>query len=195
MGVEALMALADEALAGLAHRRIDFEVVDAADRVRAEFRSAGWKTMRWVLMRHESPAPPGSDVAVEEVAYDSVIDLRVAWHYEETPDEDPGDYFAHAREIDLRRDAQVLAVRLDGAPAAYAQLERAGDAAEITEVYVRREHRGRGLGAALTCAAIEAVGPVADLWIGADDEDRPKGLYARLGFRPALMGMEFTRVG
>ena len=69
----------------------------------------------------------------------------------------------------------------------------AAAAAEITEVFVHPAHRGGGLGTALTRAAIEAAGPVGDLWIGADDEDRPKELYARLGFRAAWTAMEFTR--
>src|SRR5436305_14146934 len=66
-------------------------------------------------------------------------------------------------------------------------------AAEITEVFVHPAHRGGGLGTALTQAAIEAAGPVRDLWIGADAPRRPKELYERLGFRPAWTAMEFTR--
>ena len=45
----------------------------------------------------------------------------------------------------------------------------------------------------MTRAAIEAAGDVRDLWIVADDEDRPKDLYARLGFRPVWTSMEATR--
>jgi predicted GNAT family acetyltransferase len=93
----------------------------------------------------------------------------------------------------LRRDVQVLAVREGGAPVAFAQLERDGPAAEITQVYVHPEHRGVGYGAAMT-RAIAAAGDVRDLWIAADDEDRPKQLYARLGFRPAWTAMEFLRL-
>ena len=63
--------------------------------------------------------------------------------------------------------------------------------AEISSVYVDREQRGRGLGTALTKAAIAAAGEVSDLWIVADDEDRPKELYARLGFQP---GVEAARL-
>ena len=51
-----------------------------------------------------------------------------------------------------------------------------------------------GLGTSLTKAAIDAAGDIGDLWICADDEDRPKELYSRLGFRPALTTMEFTRM-
>ena len=49
------------------------------------------------------------------------------------------------------------------------------------------------MGTALTRAAIGAAGRVRDLWIIADDEGRPKELYARLGFRPAWRMIEFLR--
>jgi len=52
---------------------------------------------------------------------------------------------------------------------------------------------GAGRGTAVTRAAVEAAGDLRDLWIIADDEDRPKKLYARLGFRPAWVTMEFLR--
>ena len=45
----------------------------------------------------------------------------------------------------------------------------------------------------MTRAAIEAAGEVDDLWIVADDEGRPKQLYARLGFRPVWTSTEFLR--
>jgi GNAT superfamily N-acetyltransferase len=192
--VEALVAFADDALAGLAHRRVDVELVDVAEPLRAGFEAQGWKALRLVWMRHEAPPPPGPDVHVEEVSYDSVHDLRVAWHQEDFPDQDPGDYHAQAREVALRRHAQILAVREGGVPVAFAQLERDGAGAEITHVYVHPEHRGAGRGTAMTRAAIEAAGDARDLWIGADDEDRPKELYTRLGFRPAWTAMEFLRL-
>ncbi len=84
-------------------------------------------------------------------------------------------------------------MREGGSPVAFAQLERDGAAAEITQVYVHPEHRG-GRGTAMARAAIEAAGDVRDLWIAADDEDRPKRLYARLGFLPAWTAMEFLRL-
>jgi GNAT superfamily N-acetyltransferase len=194
MSVEALAAFADDALAGLAHRRVDFDLVAAAEPLRAGFEAKGWKATRVVWMRHETPPPPGPDVPVEEVRYDAVDDLRVAWHVEDFPDRTPGAYHAQAREVAERRNVQVLAVRHGGAPVAFAQLERNDSVAEITQVYVHPEHRGGGRGTAMTRAAIEAAGDVRDLWIAADDDDRPKELYARLGFRPAWTAMEFLRL-
>ena len=93
----------------------------------------------------------------------------------------------------MSRDVRVLAVHDGDRPIAFAQFERAGDAAEITQVFVHPDYRGGGRGTAMTRAAIEAAGDVRDLWIAADDEDRPKELYARLGFRPAWTAMEVTR--
>jgi GNAT superfamily N-acetyltransferase len=194
MSVDALVAFADEALAGLEHRRVDFEVADAADALRAGFEAQGWRSLRLVWMRHESPPPAGPDIAVEEVPYDSVHDLRVAWHREDFPDQDAGDYLAQARDVALRRNAQVLAVRDNGVPVAFAQLERAGAGAEITQVYVDPAHRGSGRGTAITGAAIEAAGKVGDLWIIADADDRAKDLYERLGFHAVWRPVEFTRV-
>jgi GNAT superfamily N-acetyltransferase len=62
------------------------------------------------------------------------------------------------------------------------------------DVYVRADRRGHGLGTAVTSAAIRSAPPVRDLWITADDEDRPKHLYARLGFRPVTRQLQFLRL-
>jgi len=194
MNVDELVALADEALAGLPHRRVDFDVVHVAEPLRAGFEAAGWKAVRLLWMRREAIPPLGPDIAVEEVPYEAVHDLRVMWHREDFPDQDPGGYHVQSREVALRRGVQVLAVLEGGAPVAFAQLERVGEAAEITQVYVHPEHRGGSRGKAITRAAIEAAGDVRDLWIVANDEDRPKELYARLGFRAAWTTMEFLRL-
>jgi predicted GNAT family acetyltransferase len=162
--------------------------------MRAGFEARGWKTLRLLYLRHEAPPPSGPQVAVVQVPYDEVKALRAAWHHEDYPGQDPTSYIAAAREVAMRREVQILAVREGGAPIAFAQLERQGSAAEITQVYVHPDHRGGGRGTALTRAAIEAAGDVPDLWIAADDEDRPKELYARLGFRPAWTAMELTRL-
>jgi ribosomal protein S18 acetylase RimI-like enzyme len=193
MSVDALVAFADEALAGLAHRRFDVDDAGVGDALRPELAVMGWRSVRLVWMRHESPPPPGPDIAVREVPYDAVHELRVAWHDEDSPDENAGAYHEQARAIDMSREVRVLAVHEGDRPIAFAALQHDGDAAEITQVYVHPDHRGRGRGTAMTRAAIEAAGDVRDLWIVADDEDRPKELYARLGFRTAWTAMELTR--
>jgi GNAT superfamily N-acetyltransferase len=194
ISLEELVAFADEALAGLDHRRIDFDLAATAARLRSGFEAAGWQTTPLVWMRHEHPLPAGPAIEVEEVPYDSVVALRRAWHHEDFGDIDPSDYLEHAREVSSARGVQILAATDAGAPVGYAQIERDGDGAEITQVYVCPEHRGGGRGTAITAAAVEAAGDARDLWIVADSEGRPRELYARLGFRPAWESVEFLRM-
>ena len=134
-------------------------------------------------------------IAVEQVPYDAVDGLRVASHHEDFP--------ARIRPRTSRRhvrwrcaaDVQILAVREGGEPIASAR-RRAGGARPPRSrgSTSAPDDRGGGRGTALTRAAIEATRDVEDLWISADDEDRAKDLYARLGFRPAWTAMELTRL-
>ena len=195
MSAEELAAFADEALAGHSHRRVDLEFEPAAaERLRAGFERLGWLSERLVWMRHEAPVPPGPQIEVEQVHYDVVRHLRVAWHREDFPEIDPGPFLDQAREVAMKLGVQVFAAFEGGRPVAYAQLERLGDRSELSQLYVLPEQRGGGRGTALTRAAIAAAGDVPELWIIADDEDRPKQLYARLGFRPAWTAVELLRL-
>jgi GNAT superfamily N-acetyltransferase len=192
--VQGLIDFADLALAGLEHRRIDFEHAEHGATMREEFERRGWKSTRLLHMWHEGERTGGEDAKVQEVPYDAVQPLRVDWHEEDFPGVDASGFYGHAREVALARGARVLAVFDEGAPIAYTQIECARDAAEVMDVYVRADRRGHGLGTAVTSAAIRSAPPVRDLWISADDEDRPKHLYARLGFRPVTTAMQFLRL-
>ncbi|MEA2216754.1 MAG: hypothetical protein QOK19_2315 [Solirubrobacteraceae bacterium] len=191
IGAEQLASFTDGALAGLEHRRIDFEDIDAADARRAELTALGWKTTRLVWMHHDHPLPPApAELEVSEVPYEGADELRLAWHLEADDGSEYDRFQVAAREVSEARGVRVLTVSEDGRPIAFAQLERAGTGAEITQVYVAPEHRGCGRGTAMTRAAVRAAADAEDLWIVADDEDRPKELYRRLGFRPAWHTME-----
>jgi ribosomal protein S18 acetylase RimI-like enzyme len=188
-----LIEVADTHLGDLEHRRLDFEVAEAGARVSPELEACQWEPTRLLWMRHSEPVPTDRSIEVEEADYDSVLELRLAWHREDFPDVDSRDYIANARELAMTRDVQVIAVRDAGTLVGFAQLERANGSAEVAQVYVHPEHRGSGRGTAITRAAIAAAGEVDDLWIVADDDDRPKQLYARLGFRGAWTSYEFLR--
>ena len=198
MSAAELAAFADEALAGFRHRRLNFDLPEAAAAVSAELEADGWDSLSLLWMLHESPAPAvGPEIEVEFAPYEAVHELRVAWHEEEMPGVDPGNYHEQAREVALLRNAQVLIARDDdGEPTAFAQLEQAGDRAEITQVFVHPDLRGGGRGTAMTRMAIEAAnqrGDIAELWICADADDRPKDLYSRLGFRTAATTVELQK--
>jgi ribosomal protein S18 acetylase RimI-like enzyme len=189
-----LVRAADAALDGLAHRRVGFEFASRGEPIRAEMEELGWKVTRLIWMLHAGPVPAETGLDVEQVHYDTVRHLRLAWLNEDFPTVDVTGHLDEAREVDMHRNPQVFAAFEDGRPIGFAQLERAGDAAEVSSVYVDREHRGRGLGTSMTRAAIAAAGDVSDLWIVADDEDRPKELYGRLGFRPVWSLLDFLRL-
>lgn len=183
IGAAELHAFVDREQSRFGHRRIDFEDVGAAESRRAELTALGWKHTRLLWMRHSRPLPEVSgEVEVEEVPYEAVDELRLAWHLEEDDGSEYERFKIAAREVAETRDVRVLAVREDGRPIAFAQLERSGSGAEITQVYVHPDRRGGGRGTAMTRAAILAASDAEDLWIVADDEDRPKDLYKRLGF-------------
>ncbi len=194
MSVEALIGFTDLALAGLEHRRIDFDFAEVAEPLRAEFQSHGFKSARLVLMHFEGPRSDQPEIPVSEVPYGAVNALRTTWHQEDFPGRDDTEFQASAREVSLALGTRSLAVRKDSRPVAFASLDLGDDESEIGALYVLPEYRGNGLGTALTQTAIVESGAVEHLWICADDEDRPKHLYTRLGFRPVLTTTEFLRL-
>lgn len=195
LGAAGLAAVADEHLAGLGHRRIEFEVEPEGRRLTPGFRALGWRTYRLVSLRFAGDMPPAGGADVVEVAYEAVNDLRRVWHEEDFPGTDAS-YIDDAREVSLARGARVLAALHDGEPIGFATLEQSGDGIEIEDVFVLAQHRGRGVGTAVTAAALRwAVGQrPRDIWIVADADGRPRHLYERLGFRPVRSWAEFLLV-
>src|SRR4051812_20106586 len=99
-------------------------------------------------MWHELPLPPGPRVAVERVPTTPCRGCASPGTGRTSPARIlPRTTPRRARS--LRRHVQVFAVREGMAPVTFAQLERDGAAAEITQVYVDAEHRGAGLGTAI----------------------------------------------
>lgn len=122
-----LAAFADRALAGLGHRRLDFELIGAAESRRDELVALGWKATKLVWMRDQRPLPDaGPEIEVEEVPYEAVEELRQRWHLEDFEEGETASYKAAAREVAETREVRVLAVREGERPIAFAQLERAG---------------------------------------------------------------------
>jgi ribosomal protein S18 acetylase RimI-like enzyme len=192
-----LVALADRALDGLAHRLVEFAYAADGEPLRSGFERRGWRSLRLTWMRHQAApalATPADGIEVRELPFDAVHELRVHWHHEDFPGSDPAAFHEQARDVALRRNARVFAALDNGAAVAFAQLERQARDAEISEVYVRRDRRGHGLGTAVTRAAVAAAEGARDLWISADDEGGAKRLYHRLGFRPVARAMQFLRL-
>jgi GNAT superfamily N-acetyltransferase len=194
MTVDELVAFADHALEGLEHRRIDFDRAAVAEPLRDEFHARNFQSVRLVLMRFQGERPSAREFPITEVTYETVDHLRRAWHQEDFPGRDDSEAEAQAREVRLTLGSRVFALHEDGEPVAFAALDVGDDEAEVAGLYVLRRYRGQGRGTMLTKAAIAAAGGVRDLWICADDQDRPRRLYARLGFRPVVWWTEFLRL-
>jgi GNAT superfamily N-acetyltransferase len=194
LGVDQLIDFADSALAGFAHRQIDFADASVAEPLRAEFHANGFESTRLVLMRLEgsTPAPPG--VPIVEVDYDALQELRSVWYEEDFPGHDHSDFDAEAREVRIALGTRSLALYDGTRPVAFATLDLGDREAEVAGLFVLPEYRGQGRGTALAQAAIAAAGDVKNLWICAEDEGRPKQMYARLGFRPIVAWTQFLRL-
>ena len=195
MSVEALAAFADEALAGLAHRRVDFDLDRRSRAAASRVRGAGLEgPARCCGCATRHRRRPARTCLSRRCPTTPCTTCGSPGTRRTSPRQDPAGYHAQAREVALRRDAQVLAVREGGAPVAFAQLERDGAASRDhpglrpPRAPRRRARHGHDPG------GDRGAGDVRDLWIAADDDDRPKELYARLGFRPASTTMEFLRL-
>ena len=197
--VPELLAAADELQAGLSHRRVEVEDEEAGARLRTGFAREGWAGERLVWMKRTGPAPrlPAGAAAVREVPFEATRELRRRWH---RGDGWVGDETAVERFLVL--EARVAAIRRPRAFAAHEDDRLVGfaslfapegaPAAEVEQVFVAPERRDLGVGAALVAAALSAAArPVQ--WIVADDEGRPKRLYARLGFEPVWLQHAFVR--
>lgn len=188
---DAVRAEADRLLGDLTHRRIEVEDDALGERLRPDFEAAGWRAARllWMLLDGEPDAPAGQ---FEEVAFRDIRELRAQWADDYTPH---ASFAPVEEEVADRLHCRTFIVRRDGRPAAFVLWSLVPPGAEVRLVYVSPAARGRGIGRMLVGAAVRAAreagaGPIL---IVADDEDSPKRLYERIGFRPAWTMWQLTR--
>ena len=186
-----VVALAEEHLAGLPYRHVVVEEEATAESLGAALLSAGWTFDREVLMVLAEPPDRQIDTStVIEVTEDAMLVLMRRWIKEERAG-------ISAEALDQieeynRREGRALGERRfgfvgdDGAPLAITKLRVDGTTGWVEDVYTSPEARGRGYARTLvTNAATLAKSEGAELtFIVADDDDWPKDLYARIGFRP-----------
>ena len=141
-------------------------------------------------MRRAGP-PPAAPRGPVEVPYAATRPLRAEWYTgDDLGSAEEMQRFAAVQEpIAARRGLRALVT--GDPPVGYVTLAQAGDAVELDQLYVSPAHRAGGVGATLVAAAL-AAGGAATAWIEADDEDRPRALYERLGFVTAWRRHAFT---
>ena len=197
---EQLAADADDVLgrAGLQHRVI--WVADAAqgERLAPGFAGLGYVVDRNVVMVHAREPDAWTDERAEEVDLEGAKAMWFAAHLEEPDVIGPADARMLADFLDVLVEgagARFYGVRVDGDVVAGAQLMVRDGVAQVEDVVTLAAHRGQGFARAAVLAAIrEARRQGADLvYLGADDEDWPKHMYAKLGFDEAGRSYDFVK--
>ena len=198
LAFDELIELADEQLAGFDYRQIAVEDQPAGPRLEASFRAAGWRAERDVVMVMAAGADRPADTRiVEEAGEEEVLEVIRRWYVEDEPTlSGVEDLVAYGR-----REARALGDRLlgvrssDGQLVAISKLRAAAGTAQVEDVYTVPEARGRGFARALITDAAERAREAGHelVFIVADDEDWPKRLYERLGFRAAGHLWQFHR--
>jgi GNAT superfamily N-acetyltransferase len=184
------VALANEYQAGLPYRHIVVTDGPTGQRLEEAFRAAGWIIDRETLMA--LTASPDREVDTSEVTTlneEQMLTLMRRWIGEEHPDIsiDGLDQLAKYNKLEGRlwNEQPFGIVNVDRVPMALTKLRSDGMTAWIEDVYTVPEARGRGYaGTLVTHATALARSADRDLtFIIADDDDWPKDLYTRIGFR------------
>jgi GNAT superfamily N-acetyltransferase len=196
---EDLVQLADGQLPQPGYVDIAVEDQVTGGAVEPAFRAAGWKVERDVVMvLSESPDRPADTGVVVDAGEDELMDLMDRWYAE-----DPGpsaterlellDY--NRRETAVHGDRMLGVRSSDGELVAMTRLRSDGGTAQVEDVYTVPEARGRGYARALVSRAAELARAdgVRLTFIVADDNDWPKLLYGRIGFRPVGHVWHFHR--
>ncbi len=200
VSAEDLAADADDVLgrSRLAHRTLLVEDAVEGERLAPGLRRLGYDVERNVAMVHAREPDRWTDDRAEEIDLETARQLYISANLQ-------------SGEVDDAADARMLAdfrgVLVEGIGARFfgardgaelvsgCELYVLGDVAQVEDVYTLVEHRGRGFARAAVLAAVRAARDSgADLvFLGADDEDWPKQLYAKLGFDEVDRSLDFVR--
>jgi len=214
--IDALLAVMDDVYAGMAHRRVVVDL-DTPDALEARLALDGWtldSTLQHVLTgplrldRVGHRGPPGLDIraALDEDDWAAMGHLTRLDHLEQSTRDGHED-----RSADLTRD--MVEHRRAKAPTVQAWLARvrgqdvgmfssmptpgggSGRVGLVEHLFVQPRWRGQGISVALIerCVADVRRRGGDQVIIGSDPTDWPKGLYTRLGFRPAWLERAWIR--
>lgn len=207
IGAVEAAALADEALAGFAHRTV--VPLGEADgrRLATEIgRLPGWEAERVEYMTW-GPNPtrrssfvrrtrckgrtPGGESPARETTLDEILSLRRRIHRELLPPgvAAPDRVAEELLELDRRYAAAAgdrwFVAPADGEPAAACKLLAGARIRQVEDVATLEAHRGLGLAQAVVGAAIAAARSAGSelIYLTADADDWPRLMYEKLGFR------------
>ena len=185
---DTLVELADEQLAGSRYVHITLENQEAGPALEDDFRAAGWKIDRELLMVMSAAPDRDTDTSIVVGARGRGhgTDAALVWRGRSRPARArPARGIVPTRDAGLRR-STTGRPELGRSLVAMSKLRSDGRVAQVEDVYTVPEARGRGFGRAVVARAVELARDDGHdlIFIDADDNDWPKQLYARVGFRP-----------
>ena len=192
----AVAAELDRLYASLGHRRVVVDDDATGARVADGLRDRGYAaTAELVMLLDMSTHPARSEGAATTArprARESTeAELRAverAFMLEDGRERDIADEVLDARAAvcATRPGTRFFVAALDGRDVASATLYSDGAIAQVEDVGALASARGHGLGRAVVAAAIEAAVTAGHelVFIVGEEDDWPKDLYARMGFRP-----------
>ena len=193
-----IAAVADRHYAGHGHRKAQVFDFALGERLRPRFEQLGWHPEGLVWMIHDGPAPNlPAGLRPEPATDEQVRPIRLSWVEPPHSPEGVAAFMPTDEEVGRLLGARNLILRdAAGEPIAFTRFLAFEGRAEVQNVFVSPDHRGRGLGGGLTAATVaQALAEGARrVFIVADAFGRPRELYSRLGFRPVWELFEFTRI-
>ena len=171
---------------------------ETAARIEPGMVEAGWKHERDVVMTLGQSLPDVAADGVRDATEEEILALMDRWFREEEGEKGEAvvaqlvEYAG--REMRAFPERRFVLDRGDG-PLGMSCLRRLDGVAQVEDVFVVPEARGGGVGTALVAHAIREAraGDPELTFIVADADDRPRELYARLGFEAQTTFRSFWR--
>ena len=205
-GPDEVTGLADVRLGHLPYRSVVVDDAAAAERLAPELQRHGWTVERTLFMRWRPDAEIGisADLA-REISDDELRMLQREIHREEhagasaVAEALSATLIAGQDAMRVTTRARCFGAGAEGELSASCTLffdrpEGEGGLALIDEVGTLSTQRRRGFGRAVVAAALEAARRegCAPIFLPADVEDWPRGMYERMGFEPLGTQVTFT---
>jgi len=183
--------------AGLAHRRVNVDDREAAERLSLDFRQLAYKSERFVIMAHRRrPDQEVDTAAVREVDWALMRPAREREIESQPWGVDPVTVQQILAKHQLTAQGtrtRYFAALADGGVASSCELRSEGDTAQVETVETLPEFRRRGLSRAVIGAALRAAAGFEFVFLVTDADDWPQQFYRRLGFEPVGIESRFLR--
>jgi predicted GNAT family acetyltransferase len=197
--IDDLVRVLDDRYGHLDHRRAVIEDEVEGRRLAAGFRDRGWQVETHVYMALREPPDhePDERLAAEVGAAEhEAIERRTMAESSFATDDDVLEQMMRAREAERRGADAVhwIGGFAGGEPAGHTIVYKAGELAQVEHVVTLSALRGRGVARAMVSLATHLAAEADLVWLAADDDDWPKELYVKLGFRPIGRTVVLTRL-